>query len=213
MTNELLPFVKEALSKGLSRKDIQKALAKAGWQDDEIIQALDGFAEVEFPIPVPKRRPYTSAREAFLYLLLFLTLYISAWSFGTIVFQFINRWFPDAVQLDYIYESTASALRMGTSSLIVAFPLFLWISSILAKSIKQDSDKRNSKVRKWLTYITLFAAAGIIIGDTISIVFTFLQGDLTLRFVLKVLTIGAISGSIFGWYLWDLRGTEEEGKK
>lgn len=213
MTNELLPFVKEALSKGLSRKDIQKALAKAGWQDDEITQALDSFADVDFPVPVPKRRPYTSAREAFLYLLLFLTLYISAWSFGVIVFQFINRWLPDSIQLDYVYESTASALRMGTASLIVAFPLFLWLSHILAKSIKQDPDKRNSKVRKWLTYITLFAAAGVIIGDTISIVFAFLQGDLTLRFVMKVLTIGAISGSIFGWYLWDLRGTEDENKK
>ncbi|MCC7357192.1 hypothetical protein IT408_01670 [Candidatus Uhrbacteria bacterium] len=213
MTNELLPFVKEALNKGLSRKEITDALLKASWKDDEIHQALNSFVDIDFPIPVPKRRPYTSAREAFLYLLLFLTLYISAWSFGVIVFQFINRWLPDVMQLDYVYDSTASALRMGTASLIVAFPLYLWISSILAKSNKRDSDKRNSKVRKWLTYITLFAAAGVIIGDTISIVFAFLQGDLTLRFVMKVFTIAGISGSIFGWYLLDLRSSEDEEKK
>lgn len=213
MNIELQSFVKEALHTGISRKDIEKALAKAGWQEDEVSQALEGYAEMDFPVPVPKRRPYTSAREAFLYLLLFLTLYISAWSFGTIVFQFINRLLPDALEASYVYDSTAEILRMGTASLIVAFPIFLWISSILAKATKRDPEKRNSKVRKWLTYITLFITAGVIIGDAITLVFSFLQGELTLRFILKVLTIGAISGSIFGWYLWDLRNTDDERKK
>jgi hypothetical protein len=64
-------------------------------------------------------------------------------------------------------------------------------------------------VRRWLTYLTMFVAASILIGDVISLVYTVLGGELTVRFVLKVLTVGAIAGSVFGYYMWDLRGDEE----
>ena len=36
-----------------------------------------------------------------------------------------------------------------------------------------------------------------------------LGGDLTIPFILKVLTILMIIGSIFGYYLWDLRQSEK----
>jgi hypothetical protein len=65
-------------------------------------------------------------------------------------------------------------------------------------------------VRKWLTYITLYIATGIIIGDLITLLTYVLNGDLTLRFVLKVLAVLLIAGSIFGYYLWDLRTEEKE---
>lgn len=209
MTPELNIFVKEALSKGVSRGDIQSALEKAGWQPDEVRQALHAYAEGSFPVPVPRRRPYLSAREAFQYLLMFLTLYWSAFSFGQLLYQFINRAFPDALQYPYgYYDVGASTIRMDTASLIIAFPVFLWMSWMLAKAIEKDADKRSSKIRKWLTYLTLFIAAGIIIGDLIALVFNLLAGELTPRFLLKVLTVGGIAGAIFGYYLLELRKDE-----
>ena len=36
------------------------------------------------------------------------------------------------------------------------------------------------------------------------------SGDLSLRFVLKVLVVGVIAGTVFGYYLWDLRQEEVE---
>lgn len=208
MTNDLQPFVKEALSKGLPREQIRQALEKAGWQADEIRNAVNAYAEADFPIPVPKRKPYVSAREAFLYLLMFLTLYWSAFSFGQLLYQFINRAFPDALQMYYAADASSSIIRMDIASLVIAFPVFLWISWLLNNEIKKDPDKRGSKVRKWLTYLTLFIAAGIIIGDLIALVFNLLAGDLTPRFLLKVLTVGGIAGAIFGYYLTELRKDE-----
>ncbi len=209
MNQELTSFVKEALIKGSSRKDIEKALKNAGWESDEVKTALDQYADVTFPIPVPRRRPYLNAREAFLYLVLFMTLYISAFSFGTLIFQFINRWLPDVLQGGYMDSSISDAIRMSTSSLVIAFPVFYYVSWVLYKASQRDPDKRSSKIRKWLTYITLFIAAGVIIGDSITLVYNLLGGELTLRFTLKVLTIGAIAGTIFGYYLWDLRKEEK----
>lgn len=211
MANELQPFVKEALSKGLSHKEIQNALLKAHWQEDEIQAALDEYMVSDFPIPVPKRKPYLSAREAFLYLVMFLTLYISAISYGSLLFAFVNRWFPDILN-GYIYsfDATLSTVRNATASLIITFPIFLFVSWFLRRTLQRYPEKRGSKVRKWLTYITLFIAAGVMIGDLITLVNYLLSGGLTTRFLLKVLIVLIIAGTIFGHYLWDLRKEERE---
>lgn len=208
MQSDIHSFVKEALQRGIPKSDIQAALRKANWKDDEVKAALDLYADIAFPIPVPKRKPYGAAREAFMYLVLFLCLYISAFSFGSLLFHFINRWIPDAIR--YYESGDLSAVRMSVASLIVAFPVYLWLSSLLASAIKKDADRKGSKVRKWLTYITLFIAAGVIIGDLITLLFNLLGGELTARFLLKVLTVLLIAGLIFGYYLWDLRQEEKE---
>lgn len=208
MQTDIHTFVREALLRGIPKTDIQAALRKANWKDDEIQGALGLYADVAFPIPVPKRKPYGAAREAFMYLVLFLCLYISAFSFGSLLFHFINRWIPDAIR--YYESGDLSAVRMSVASLIVAFPVYLWLSSLLAAAIKKDADRKGSKVRKWLTYITLFIAAGVIIGDLITLLFNLLGGELTARFTLKVLTVLLIAGLIFGYYLWDLRQEEKE---
>ena len=80
----------------------------------------------------------------------------------------------------------------------------------LAKAAARDPERRQSKVGKWLTYITLVIAAGIIIGDLIAVLSSLLSGELTTRFVLKALTVLAIAGSIFGYYLLSLQKEEKE---
>lgn len=207
MVQELQLFVKEALEKGSSRKEIATVLSKAGWAEEEIKASLASFADIAFPIAVPKRKPYLSAREAFLYLVLFLTLYISAFSLGSLLFQFVNRGFPDPL---LPYEWSPQAIRGFLAALIVAFPIFIGVSWFMRKSIAKHPEKKASKVRKWLTYITLFIAAGVIISDLIVLVTSLLNGELTLRFVLKVLIVLVLAGLIFGYYLWDLRSDERE---
>ena len=210
MTSDLQQFVKEALAKGASREKITDALKTAGWQADEIQQAVNAYAHKAVEgIPVPRRKPYLNARDAFLYLLMFLTLYWSAFSFGQLLYQFINRAFPDPLQYLYAADTSASIIRMDIASLVIAFPVFLWISWLLNRDIKKDADKRGSKIRKWLTYLTLFIAAGIIIGDLIALVFNLLAGDVTIRFFLKVVVVGSIAGTAFGYYLSELRKDEK----
>ncbi len=74
----------------------------------------------------------------------------------------------------------------------------------------RDPERRGSKVRKWLTYLTLFVAATILTGDLITLLYNLLGGELTSRFLLKAATVAAIAGGVFGYYLWDLRGEERE---
>ena len=211
MNTDLSLFVRKALEKGASRKDIAKALTSSGWQADEVKDALEAYAEYPFVVPVPHRKPYLNAHDAFLYLIMFFTLYISAFSFGAIIFQFIARWFPDALDLASGNNGVnLQAIRSSLAAIIIAFPIFLWISSILNNAIRKNPEKRGSKIRKWLTYITLFIAATVIIGDLIGLVLNYLGGALTTPLTLDIITIAAVAGAIFGYYLWDLRSDEKE---
>jgi len=207
--DELVGFVRDALARGLSRGEVENALTQAGWTPDQVRGALAAFAPVDFPIPVPRPRPSLSAREAFMYLLLFTTLYIVAFNLGSLIFEFINRALPDrASRMSDV--AVRESIRWSVSSLIVALPIFLYMSRLTARTIRLHPHERTSPVRRWLTYLTLFAAACVLIGDVVTLVYNLLGGELTARFVLKALTVGAIAGAIFWYYLSDLRRDESE---
>ena len=209
INQELTGFVKEGLDRGLPREQLEEVLLQAGWPPDQVRDALGRFADVTFPIPVPRPKPYLIAREAFVYLVLFSTLYVSAFNLGGLLFQFINRAFPDpAVDPALALEASRQAIRWTISMLVVAFPVFALVSWTNERAVRRDPSRRLSKVRRWLTYLTLFVAASILIGDVTSIVYNLLGGEVTTRFVLKVLTVGTIAGSVFGYFRRDLRKEE-----
>jgi hypothetical protein len=209
-TRDLELFVRDALASGQPRPAIEAALASAGWPVEQVRDALDAYADVAFPVPVPKPRPYLSAREAFLYLVLFATLYVSAYHLGSLLFDLINHALPDPADARYAVMNLGASMRWSVASLIVAFPVFLFVARLLARELARSPVKRLSAVRRWLTYITLFLAAGIVVGDLIAAVYNVLGGELTLRFALKVLVVGVIAGSVFAYYLLDLRREERE---
>lgn len=186
---------------------MERALLNAGWSSEQVKDGLGSFAEVDFPIPVPKPRAQLSARDAFRYLVMFGTLYVAAIQLGQLLFQFVNLAFPEEPvgNLDWIYWQ----VRWATSALIVAYPVFLYTSYRIASEVAQDPTRRNSAVRRWLTYLTLFVAVSIIVGDLIALLFSFLSGEVSVRFLLKFAVVAAIAGAIFGYYLWSIRADDE----
>ena len=209
-TQDLEMFVRESLGKGLPRESIATALADAGWPAEQTRSALDAYAAVDFPVPVPKPRPYLSAREAFLYLVLFTTLYVAAWQLGSLVFDLLNETFPDPADNVYARDRIAESIRWSTASVLIAFPVFVFMDRYLSRQLARNPVKRLSAVRRWLTYATLFIASAVLIGDMITLLYNVLGGETTVRFLLKVLVAATIAGSIFGFYLRDLRREEHE---
>lgn len=209
MNEELSRFVREALSQGVGRAEIREALADAGWRQVHIDKALGAWVDRQFAAPVPRPRPYLGAREAFLYLVLFAALYTAAISFGNVMFVLINRAFADAAFTPPAAVS-AEVLRWGLAYLVISFPAFLLIQRTVRRTLRGDPELRSSRIRKWLTYLTLFVAAAVLAGDLIALVFFGLGGELAVRFLLKTAVVAAVAGSIFGYYFWDLRQDDVE---
>lgn len=207
MNVELLVFTRRALEVGQPRDRIAAVLREAGWGEAEVRAALAAFAETDFPLAVPVPRPYLSAREVFVYALMFTALYVSAWRLGALIFQFINLGFPDAAAPAF-RSGVLDTMRRNIAALMVAFPLFALMLRHVHKAMAKDPTQRDSRPRRWLTYLTLFMAAAVLIGDVSAVLYSALGGELTTRFLLKVSTVAAIAGGTFGYFLTDIRKDE-----
>lgn len=208
MNADLQQFVRECLARGIAREQVREQLAQAGWRAEEIDTALAGWADAAFPVPVPRRRPYLSARETFLYLVMFVTLYVTAFNVGALGFWLVDRWLPDPV-MGRGYDVNTQSLRNVLAALLIAFPAFVAMARFIGRQRTRDPERRDSAVRKWLTYLTLFVAALVILGDLTVLVQRLLAGELPPRFTTKFLIVLAIAGYVFGHYLASLHREED----
>ena len=209
MNPDLHAFVREALTRGTSRDDVRKALRDARWPDDEIEAELAAWHDAGLGLPVPRRRIGFSPREAFLYLLLFVALYLVAYNVGSILFALVERTWPDPAMNSYEgWDRTRDWVRFALSSVLVAFPVYLYTSRLTGRAVAADPEKRNSGVRRWLTYLTLFNAACVLIGDFIVVLSGLFKGELTARFLAKAAIVAAIGGWMFAHYMGGLRRDE-----
>lgn len=150
----------------------------------------------------------STAKDVFAYLFTIITLYIGVFSLLALLFQYIEFQFPDS--LDGTYSNTLSVLRTSLSSLIVVWPVFLIMSRILGKDLRAHKEKADMWVRKWLLYLTLFIAGMTVVIDLIVLLNSFLGGELTVRFVLKVLAVLVVAVFVLWYYQWDLHhGTKK----
>jgi hypothetical protein len=207
---DLHAFVREALARGTSRDDVRKALRDARWPEDEIEAELEAWHDAGLGLPVPRRRLGFSPREAFLYLLLFVALYLVAFNVGSILFFWIERLWPDAAMSgsEEYWDRTRDWVRFALSCVLVAFPVYLYTARVTGRAVAADPEKRNSGVRRWLTYLTLFNAACVLIGDFIAVLQGLFKGELTARYLGKAAVVAAIGGWLFTHYMGGLRRDE-----
>ena len=208
LSPDLVGFVREGLERGLSREQIEDILIRAGWPADQVRRALAGFAEVESPIPVPRPAVSTRPREAFLYVVMFMVLFVSAFNLGAVLFALVDLALPDPAGVPP--EIIRELLRLSVSALVVASPVFAFVTRVIRRGVEAQPSARASRIRLQLTYLTLFVASCVLVGAVTALLYGFLGGELTARFVLKALTVTTIAGGAFGYYLRDLREAERD---
>ncbi len=198
--SDIVAFIERARDRGASDEFIAHLLRRFGWPERNIERAFFEVYErlTGYPMPSPPSGGGESAKDAFSYLLAFAMLGLWSQALGQVAFVLVNQALPDATQTNYgaYYE-----LAFGLARLIVAYPVYLWVMRLLNRELARHREKHFSGVRKWLTYLTLLIVSLIGIGTLMAFLTSFLRGELTIRFVLKVLTVLVIDGGIFLYYL------------
>jgi hypothetical protein len=200
---ELDDFIRQALTHA-KRAEVEAILLDAGWPARQVAASLAAYVDRDFPVPVPRPRVSLTSQEAFLFLVLFSSLYFAAFHLCSALFDVIDLAFLDnglGDRPDYVKKG----LRWSASALIIAFPLFLFMAWRVGRDLDANPAKRLSSIRRWLTYLTLFLAALTLVCDLTTLVYNMLGGELTTRFLLKVLSLAVVGACVFGYYLWDLR--------
>jgi len=151
----------------------------------------------------------TTARDVFMYLLVLIVLSISAANLGTLLFQYVNIYVPDASLQQCYGTSCTDAIRWSLASIIVVFSVLMWARRFIQRDIAAHPEKSQLWVRRWAFYLTLFVSGGFLIGDAIALLYSWLNGDLTLQFILKTLVVLYIAGTVFYYFLKQLHPEEK----
>ncbi len=150
-------------------------------------------------------QPKVTPKDFFLWLGAMVALYGSVISLITLLFQYINYAFPDPLEYYYV-EPYSGGIRFAMASLIVLVPLALVLMRFLRSDMVAVPEKKELWVRRWALVLTVFIAGAVVVGDLITLINYFLGGDLTTRFLLKVLVVLGIAGAVFLHFLADIRG-------
>lgn len=153
-------------------------------------------------MPLKNIDSYNTPKDFFIYLLSIITLYIFFTSFIALLFKFVNIYFPDNLDISRLYN--IESIRWYVAIIIITFPVYIYTLISIRKDYLRYPEKRNLKVRKWLLYFTLFLASVIIMCDLGTLLYYFLGGDITVRFLLKTLIIFLLVTTLFIFYLREL---------
>ncbi len=153
-----------------------------------------------------------TAKFTFLYLLSLVSLAFFAIFAGVVVFQVINKNIADIVE-NYSMRYDVNLLRYAIAAMIVSAPVYLTTAWQINKNLFTGVLDKDSAIRKWLTYLIILVTALTMGGWAIGTIFNFLNGELTLKFILKALTVLIIAGAIFYYYLHDIKREKIEGEK
>ena len=195
LPRQITEFVHSALEAGRSPAEIDAVLADAGWSERERADALATWIAVPGMPPIPRPRPYLSAREALLYGLLFISLVVVAFQLCQLGFRLVDNLILPPGGVD---GSTRRSLNGPMASLITFTPVFLLLNRIISRGPERELGRR-SLVRQWCASITLLIAAVVLLSDLVTAIYMLLDGEITLRFVLKALIVAAVAGLVIAY--------------
>ncbi len=136
------------------------------------------------------------------------TLIATVSAFLNLIFSILDKVFPDVLSASYQYGYVSysfDSMRSSLAILIIVFPVFLLLNKFWQKSIRNGVSVWDEVIRKWVIYLILFLASVTVIVDLVTLVRYFVSGEITIRFILKVLAVLS-TASIVLWYYFGRLG-------
>ncbi|HEV3091672.1 MAG TPA: DUF5671 domain-containing protein [Candidatus Cybelea sp.] len=197
----LLAFLTKAKEQNVPDESLVGVLRQNGWSERRIYRALSDHYAVALGVPVPARAGSAeSARDAFLYLLNFISLGFWSVALWQIWAALVHRWFPDRLETPF-GTSLRDDIAWQLAIILVTFPLFAVVHALINRELARRPELYYSGVRRWLTYIALVLIALAIVVDLALTIQNWILGQLSQHFVLDTLGLLVLAGGIFWYYL------------
>ncbi len=151
----------------------------------------------------------------FLCLGVLITLITSVTSFLNLVFETLNKRFPDVLNASYQYGYSTyeyESIRMALATLIIFFPVFIVISYFWKNFLKGVMGSIDEIIKKWIVYIILFLSTIVVMVDLVALIRYFISGEITTRFILKVIVVLVVAVLVGAYYILLLRGKNSLSK-
>lgn len=146
----------------------------------------------------------TSPKDFFLWLGVIIALYGSVSAVIALKFAYIDYLFPDA--LAGYADPYGGPMRLAMAALIVLVPTLVILLYLIRDSIVKEPAKADIWVRRWALGLTLFIAALTILIDLVTLINTYLGGEITVRFGLKVAAVLGVALAVFLHTYYDRKG-------
>ncbi|MDO8433762.1 MAG: DUF5671 domain-containing protein [Candidatus Binatus sp.] len=140
--------------------------------------------------------------DVFIHVLAVIALYVSIVGALTVLFQYVNLSLTDTADVEV---DVRDRIRWGVASLLIFFPAYVWAWRLIEMDLSENPEKKKLWVRTCPIYLTLFLAGLLALSDLACLVYYFMSGDLTSRFLLKVIAVLLVSGAVLWFYLSALR--------
>jgi len=211
-TDELEDFIRLAVAKGEPLSRIEGVLLDSGWETERVKRAVGRYVEMDFPAPVPKPRPFVSARLFFMHFFYFILLYLVTYNTVSILFSALDHYLPDGLGRYrglYYSRDLGRSIQDNLAILIVAAPLLI-LTQHLISGAQERAGQAIPRIRLTLAYFTMFVGALVIFGTACSAVYYLLRGELGLRFLIKAAILLALCMGLFLHYRLEL--SQDEAK-
>jgi len=146
----------------------------------------------------------TTPKDFFLWLGALIALYGGITSLIALLFEYVNYAFPDP--LAYAGDPYGGSVRFSMATLIVLVPTAVFLFRLIRSSMETEPAKAGIWVRRWALVLTLFIAGAAVAIDLITILNTFLSGEIGIRFGLKAVLVLLIALGVFLHFLADAKG-------
>ncbi len=151
----------------------------------------------------------TTPKDFFLHLGATTALYASAIALINLAFSTVNYALPDALAGYF----SVSSVVWPISTLIVLIPILYVLEWVIRRDIVKIPEKREVWIRRWRIYLTLFLTGATIAGDLIALINTYLNGEISARFIYKILIVLVISAVIFSYYILERMSDSGRSRK
>ena len=201
---ELLEYISTNLALSVSVEEIKSKLLSVGWDENTVSAHIDFSTNQELKnVPVPSSDKNYHLWDIFINLVNYISLFVVVITLIVLLNKVIGYYY-DKYDMYRVLD-----LSVQLALLITTVPIFFISFLNNSKRIALKPELKNILVKKLLNYLVLLSCFITFVIAVTTAIASFLSGEITIGFILKVLNVITVVGLVFVYYYFDVKHDKE----